>query len=103
MARESLTVPPIAIFSITNKCNLCCKGCYAQAIRDDTPDALSVSELRGGVSFCVIAGGEPLIRPEILDIVRGFPSLSILSRMASRAWSRFSFVHLRRAEAEPLE
>jgi hypothetical protein len=36
-AREGLHVPPIAIFGITNRCNLRCKGCYAQAIRGEVP------------------------------------------------------------------
>jgi len=27
LAREGLHVPPIAIFSITDRCNLRCKGC----------------------------------------------------------------------------
>jgi MoaA/NifB/PqqE/SkfB family radical SAM enzyme len=85
-AAEGLTVPPIAIFSITNKCNLRCKGCYAQAIRGDSPDELSPAELRDivaqadslGVSFFVIAGGEPLTRPEIMDITREFPRIVFL-------------------------
>lgn len=79
-AREGLPVPPIAIFSITNRCNLRCKGCYAQAIRGEAPEELSAESLRGvvaqaeelGVSFFVIAGGEPLVRPEIVDITRDF-------------------------------
>src|SRR5271157_6424569 len=50
MAREGLTVPPIAIFSITNKCNLRCKGCYAQAIRGDAPDELSSERMRSIVA-----------------------------------------------------
>ena len=86
MAREGLHVPPIAIFSITNKCNLRCKGCYAQAIRGDAEDELSVERMRGivaeadelGVSFFVIAGGEPLTRPEIVDIARDFPHIVFL-------------------------
>jgi MoaA/NifB/PqqE/SkfB family radical SAM enzyme len=85
-AGEGLTVPPIAIFSITNRCNLRCKGCYAQAIRGDAPDQLSAAELRDvvaqadslGVSFFVIAGGEPLTRPEIMDITAGFPHIIFL-------------------------
>jgi MoaA/NifB/PqqE/SkfB family radical SAM enzyme len=80
MAREGLHVPPIAIFSVTNRCNLRCKGCYAQAIRGETQEELSSEALRGvvaqaeelGVSFFVIAGGEPLVRPEIVDITRDF-------------------------------
>src|SRR5208282_6146039 len=81
-----LTVPPIAIFSITNKCNLKCRGCYAQAIRGDAPDELSPGKLRQivaeadklGISFFVIAGGEPLTRPEIVDIARDFPHVVFL-------------------------
>ena len=85
-AREGLHVPPIAIFSITNKCNLRCKGCYAQAIRGDAPDELSAGRMRGiveeaealGISFFVIVGGEPLTRPEIVDIARDHPRVIFL-------------------------
>jgi MoaA/NifB/PqqE/SkfB family radical SAM enzyme len=85
-ARTGLHVPPIAIFSITNRCNLHCKGCYAQAIRDGAPDELGSADLRRiisegaalGISFFVIAGGEPLTRPEILDITRQFPRVVFL-------------------------
>ncbi len=85
-AREGLTVPPIIIFSITNHCNLRCKGCYAQAIRGDVPGELTPEELRRvvaqadelGVSFFVIAGGEPLTRPEILDIAGAYPHIIFL-------------------------
>ena len=86
LAREGVHVPPIAIFSITNQCNLRCKGCYARAIRGDAPDALSPEKLRSivaeadvlGVSFFVIAGGEPLTRPEIVDIARSYPHIVFL-------------------------
>jgi len=85
-ARTGLHVPPIAIFSITNRCNLRCKGCYAQAIRGDATDELSAQRMRGiiaeadelGTSFFVIAGGEPLTRPEIVDIARDFPHIIFL-------------------------
>ncbi|HUX12185.1 MAG TPA: radical SAM protein [Spirochaetia bacterium] len=85
-ARAGLDVPPIIIFSITNRCNLRCKGCFAQAIRTGTPDELSAVELRRiideaddiGVSFVIIAGGEPLTRPEIVDIVGAFPRIIFL-------------------------
>ena len=86
LAREGLHVPPIAIFSITDRCNLRCKGCYAQAIRREGPEELSEEKMRGivaeaaelGVSFFVIAGGEPLTRPAILDITRDFPQIIFL-------------------------
>ena len=86
LAKQGLHVPPIAIFSITNRCNLHCKGCYAQAIHREAAEELSSARLREivaeadalGVSFFVIAGGEPLIRPEILDIARDFPHIIFL-------------------------
>jgi MoaA/NifB/PqqE/SkfB family radical SAM enzyme len=86
MAREGVSVPPIAIFSITNHCNLRCKGCYAHALRGDSPDELSVDALRSivaqadeaGISFFVIAGGEPLTRPEIVEIAGDFPRIVFL-------------------------
>ncbi len=85
-ARNGTHVPPIAIFSITNRCNLKCKGCYAQAIRGEAGDELAPAKLRSiveeadalGISFFVIAGGEPLTRPEIVDITRDFPHIVFL-------------------------
>lgn len=84
--RQGLLVPPIVIFSITNRCNLRCRGCYAQAIREPTSDALSseeVSRIIGeagelGVSFIVVAGGEPLLRPEIVEIALRSPRIVFL-------------------------
>ncbi len=77
LEEEGLHVPPIMIFSITNRCNLLCKGCFNNALRKPTAEELPEPELRRiireadelGVSFMVISGGEPLVRPEILNIV----------------------------------
>ena len=88
-ARESrvgIEVPPIIIFSVTNRCNLHCKGCFAQAIRTGSPEELTLDEMRRiigeadelGVSFILIAGGEPLTRPEIVDIVGSFKRIVFL-------------------------
>ncbi|MDD4898961.1 MAG: hypothetical protein PHY70_06245, partial [Methanocellales archaeon] len=32
LEREGIHVPPIMILSVTNRCNLHCKGCYHQAL-----------------------------------------------------------------------
>jgi len=85
-AREGLHVPPIAIFSITNRCNLRCKGCYAQAILSVAPEELSTERMGGiiaeaeetGISFFVIAGDESLTRLEIVDIALDFPHVVFL-------------------------
>lgn len=86
LEREGIHVPPIMIFSITNKCNLHCKGCYHLALHRSSRPEMSVDKLRSilaeakelGISFMVIAGGEPLVRKEFLDITRDFPQMIFL-------------------------
>ncbi len=85
-AAEGLTVPPIAIFSITNGCNLHCKGCYHQALgRSSHPEmseekvAEVVEEAKElGISFIVIAGGEPLLREKLVDVTLSTPEIIFL-------------------------
>jgi MoaA/NifB/PqqE/SkfB family radical SAM enzyme len=81
--REGLHVPPVMIFSITHRCNLHCKGCYARALHSSANGDMSEDRLRSifaearelGISFAVLAGGEPLVRPEILDITQAYPEI----------------------------
>ena len=83
---QGIPVPPILIFSITNQCNLECKGCYQREFHPSAEEELSAGELKDitrqayelGINFFVIAGGEPLIRPEILDITREFQDIIFL-------------------------
>jgi MoaA/NifB/PqqE/SkfB family radical SAM enzyme len=82
-SEQGINVPPIIIYSITDRCNLHCKGCYAQSLHTSTQPEMDAGKMREtvrearelGVSFMVLAGGEPLIRREILDIVRDFPDV----------------------------
>ena len=75
---EDLTVPPILIISITNDCNLSCTGCYACAQHRDKTEEMPISEIGRiinesvdlGVSVVMIAGGEPLMKEGILDILQ---------------------------------
>lgn len=84
--RQGIHVPPILIFSITNQCNLHCKGCYHWALRPSAKPEMDEAKLRGilgearelGISFIMIAGGEPLVRPEILDVIWDFPEITFL-------------------------
>jgi MoaA/NifB/PqqE/SkfB family radical SAM enzyme len=81
--QEGIHVPPFMIASITRRCNLNCAGCYARALqRSDRPE-LSVSRLSElmdearelGFAFALLAGGEPLTRPEILDVTEAHPEI----------------------------
>jgi len=79
-------IPPIIIYSITNRCNLHCKGCFHWALHEAGDIEMSDEKLRStvaeakdiGVSVMVIGGGEPMMRPEIIDITSEFPEVIFL-------------------------
>lgn len=85
-AKKGVPVPPILIFSITNQCNLDCKGCYQREFHPSTEQELSAKKLEEitheahelGIYFFVIAGGEPLIRPEMLQITQKYRDIIFL-------------------------
>jgi MoaA/NifB/PqqE/SkfB family radical SAM enzyme len=83
--RLGVHVPPFLIASVTNRCNLRCKGCYAQAHAQTRPPNAEMSEdkLWGifdearelGISAILLAGGEPFVRQDLLEVTRDFPEL----------------------------
>ncbi len=73
-------IPPFLIASITSSCNLHCAGCYSRC-NHATTDAAPVGQLTDeewrtifqeadeiGVSFILLAGGEPLLRRDIIEM-----------------------------------
>jgi MoaA/NifB/PqqE/SkfB family radical SAM enzyme len=76
LSQEGLNVPPLLIFSITKRCNLNCAGCYSKLLHTvDEPELTNdrfneilneAQEL--GISIILLAGGEPLVRREMLSI-----------------------------------
>ena len=82
---SGLHVPALLILSVTSKCNLQCKGCYAFAHDEGKSRGpeLSNARLRTlvaeanelGISAILFAGGEPLIRKDLLTITKDFPSV----------------------------
>jgi MoaA/NifB/PqqE/SkfB family radical SAM enzyme len=84
--KQGIHVPPILVISVTSKCNLHCEGCYHQALRN-RPDAEMSNERiwklveeakELGISFIVLAGGEPLMRPSILDLSKETPEIMFM-------------------------
>ncbi|MBQ6582296.1 MAG: radical SAM protein [Mogibacterium sp.] len=77
--QEGLHVPGFLIASITSSCNLHCAGCYSRcsnATNDEAPvrQLTSAEWLRIfreadelGISFIMLAGGEPMIRRDIIE------------------------------------
>lgn len=79
-------VPPLMIISVTRSCNLRCAGCFVHAQGRTAGSQMSEAELRTvlgeardlGVAMVALAGGEPLTRPEILDVAGDFPEMMFL-------------------------
>lgn len=72
-------IPPFLIASITSSCNLHCAGCYSRC-NEATTDSRPVNQLTGaewrhifeeaeelGISFILLAGGEPLLRWDVME------------------------------------
>ncbi|UYP44962.1 GTP 3',8-cyclase [Candidatus Lokiarchaeum ossiferum] len=81
--KQELNVPAFLIFSVTGSCNLRCKGCYSHAQHRDKEEELSSQRLQEiiqeaktlGISVILIAGGEPFMRKELLDITKQHPEI----------------------------
>lgn len=82
--KNGFHIPPFLIVSITRKCNLQCKGCYSNHFAQmDKDSELSTENWirvlsdadRLGVSFVLVAGGEPFSRKDIIDITSRFPNI----------------------------
>ena len=80
-------VPPFLIASITSQCNLHCAGCYSRCNRA-TVDSSPVRQLTAeewkrifgeaddmGISFILLAGGEPLLRRDVIKAAGDTPDI----------------------------
>jgi MoaA/NifB/PqqE/SkfB family radical SAM enzyme len=80
-------IPPFLIASITSQCNLHCAGCYSRC-NNATVDAAPVSQLTDaewlrifdeadelGISFILLAGGEPMLRRDIIEAAGKKPGI----------------------------
>lgn len=69
---------PVVIWNLVRRCNLTCKHCYSISADTDFPGELSTDDVYRvmddlkafGVPVLILSGGEPLLRPDILDISR---------------------------------
>ena len=77
--RNGEHIPPFLIASITSSCNLHCAGCYSRS-NNACCDARPVDQLTAaewdrifceaqelGISFILLAGGEPMMRYDVLQ------------------------------------
>lgn len=75
-ADAGLTVPALMIVSLTRQCNLSCTGCYAGTTQCGSGKEMDAAAFRTllaeaeqlGVTTVMLAGGEPLLRQDLLDV-----------------------------------
>ncbi len=78
--KEGIDVPPFLISSISTTCNLHCKGCYARSngiANDQETETMMPQQWQQifteaadmGINFSLLAGGEPMMRKDILEAV----------------------------------
>ena len=80
-------IPPFLIASITSSCNLHCAGCYSRhnhACTDSAPvNQLTADDWENifaeakelGISFILLAGGEPLLRRDVIEAAGNHPEI----------------------------
>ena len=85
--KNGVHIPPFLIASIASACNLHCAGCYARGSGScgDTESHSSLSDSQWsrifreaqdiGVSFILLAGGEPLMRRDVLERAAEFKKI----------------------------
>ncbi|WP_374584683.1 heme d1 biosynthesis radical SAM protein NirJ [Ideonella dechloratans] len=69
---------PVVIWNLTRRCNLTCTHCYAFSADHAYPGELRTEEVFGvmddlkafRVPVLILSGGEPLLRPDLMDIAR---------------------------------
>ena len=77
--RDEPFFPAFLMLSVTNRCNLRCKGCWVEQTRE--PQQLSLAQMQGIVTtadkynsrFFGILGGEPLFHAEIFTLFENNP------------------------------
>ena len=80
---KGVQVPPMLIYSITNQCNLDCNGCYAKILHTSEKGEFNAQKFSQviqqadeiGVSYILLAGGEPFMRSELLDVTAAHPNI----------------------------
>lgn len=88
--RERVLDGAIAIWNLTNRCNLSCMHCYSKATLDSV-DALTTEEIfatmenmvQSGIKFIIFSGGEPLTRHDIFDIAARARELGIITYLST--------------------
>ncbi|MCD7724337.1 MAG: radical SAM protein [Clostridiales bacterium] len=87
LEKQGEHIPPFLIASITSSCNLHCAGCYAREnhicsdekaynqLSAEEWDAIFREAKDLGIGFILLAGGEPMMRRDILEKAAKIPEI----------------------------
>lgn len=87
LEKQGEHIPPFLIASITSSCNLHCAGCYAREnhicsdekayaqLSAEEWDAIFREAKNLGIGFVLLAGGEPMMRRDILEKAAEIPEI----------------------------
>lgn len=81
--KQDIEIPPVMIMSITKRCNLHCKGCYSFAHKSGFSLELPIEKYKAifdearelGISIIMMAGGEPLVRKDIIELAGSYTDI----------------------------
>jgi radical SAM protein with 4Fe4S-binding SPASM domain len=76
LAKSAAERRPIVVWNITRTCNLQCVHCYTDSHAKRYPDELTTDQAKAvlddlaafGVPAVLFSGGEPLVRPDLLEL-----------------------------------
>ena len=86
-SKNGQNIPVFLIASITSSCNLHCTGCYSRAndactdtepvnqLTDDEWEDIFIQAKEIGISFIVLAGGEPMLREDVMLKASKYPEI----------------------------
>ncbi|UCE85303.1 MAG: radical SAM protein [Deltaproteobacteria bacterium] len=82
---------PVVIWNVCMHCNMGCPHCYAAAVSRPSPTDLTTAEgLRllaelaaCGVSVVIFSGGEPLLRPDLFELLARARDLGIAPQLST--------------------
>ncbi|MBN2312078.1 MAG: radical SAM protein, partial [Candidatus Hydrogenedentes bacterium] len=83
--------PRLIAWELTRSCNLNCRHCRAAATTGPYPDELTLDEIKRVLDnvaahfnpIMILTGGEPMLRPDLLDIVRHTKGLGLRPVLAT--------------------
>jgi radical SAM protein with 4Fe4S-binding SPASM domain len=82
---------PVVVWNVCMHCNMTCPHCYAAAVSKPSPTDLSreealrlLDELADcGVTVVIFSGGEPLLRPDLFDLLARARELGISPQLST--------------------